>query len=126
MQRNEIHSGVFLRLRTVLGSVPAGTIAEVDSTGQINGQWYFTVRWNTHYRLLHRFGQVEQEKKPVHADTPSLQLKEETLECFEVSSVEEYLKQLEEAMESRKKRKKTAFQELVEHEAKQLRLFQDF
>ncbi len=124
---SQVHSGVYLRLITALESIPAGTTAKVDSTGLVNGQWCFTVRWNTHYRLLHRFGEIEQDKKPTHADTPSGLLMEDTLECFEASTAEEYLKQLEEAMKSRKKRgKKPGFQELVAQESKQLRLFQDF
>ena len=76
---------------------------------------------------MHRFGQVEQETKPVHAGTPSRPLMEDSLGYFEVSTVEEYLEQLEEAIDSRKKRsKKPGFQELVRRESKQLRLFQDF
>jgi len=101
---HHIQPDVFLRLRTGLGSVPQGTTARVASVGHVNGQWCFTVRWNRHHPLLTRFGRIEQSKQAVHAETPSGHLMRDALDCFELSTIEEWLKALEAARLRRRKK----------------------
>lgn len=101
---HHIQPDVFLRLRTGLDSVPEGTTARVASVGYLNGQWYFTVRWNRHYPLITRFGQTEKSKRAVHANTPSGHLTRDALDCFELSSIEEWLRALEAAIPRTRKK----------------------
>jgi hypothetical protein len=71
-----------VKLLTDYSSVPAGTLATVDSTGTMrDGTWWFTVRWH-HYRPIpQRFPRTVAEY--------SLNLWEPDLAMFEVVSADE-------------------------------------
>jgi hypothetical protein len=80
MQREEVHTGLLVKLLTDYSNVPAGTFAAVDSTGT-DRSWWFTVRWR-HYRPI-------PERFPHAVFEYSLNLWEPDLALFEVVSDEE-------------------------------------
>jgi hypothetical protein len=85
MRRDQVHTGLLVKLLTDYSNVPAGTLATVDSTGTIKdeGTWWFTVRWR-HYRPI-------PNKFPRGVTEYSLNLWETDLELFEVVSARQVL-----------------------------------
>ena len=79
MKREEVHTGLLVRLVSAWLDVPRGTCATVDTVGTLSGTWLFTVRW-------HHLKPVPHKR---HRSDRSLNLWEQDLDKFEVVTCDE-------------------------------------
>jgi hypothetical protein len=82
MRREDVQTGLLVRVVANYSNVPAGTCATVDSIGTMgDGAWFFTVRWHNYKPI--------QSKCPKGVTDYSLNLWEADLALFGVVSEEE-------------------------------------
>jgi hypothetical protein len=76
------------RESSLTASIPAGTLATVETVGTVNRVWRFTVRWHTHTAIATRSWSKHIGKGKERSSQRSLNLWESNLEMFEVATDE--------------------------------------
>jgi hypothetical protein len=90
LSRQHVQMGVTVRLIKDYVSVPAGTLATVQTvTSGHGGNWHFTVRWKSH-RPIARAWLSERGPRIMPMEC-SLNLSEEDLQLFEMATEQELL-----------------------------------
>ena len=87
LTRQDIQIGLNLRLLRDYLSVPAGTLATVETISGRN--WHFTVRWKSHTPITGR--RRSQEGHRIIPMECSLNLSEEDLQSFEIATDQDLL-----------------------------------
>ncbi|HTL62531.1 MAG TPA: hypothetical protein VL261_12865 [Nitrospira sp.] len=90
LTRQHVQIGVTVRLVKDYLTVPAGTLATVQSINSaVGGNWHFTVRWKPH-RPIAGGGGSEQGRRMMPMEC-SLTLSEEDLQSFEMATDQDLL-----------------------------------
>jgi len=88
--RQDLQLGVTVRLIKDYLSVPAGTLATVQTINKpLGAQWHFTVRWKVHTPIAGRW-QSQQGHRIMPMES-SLSLSEEDLQLFEMATDQDLL-----------------------------------
>lgn len=88
LTRQDVQIGVTLRLLSDYLSVPAGTLANVETINS-GRNWHFTVRWKSHTPLTGPWRSTQGH--PIMPMECSLNLSEEDLKSFEIGSDQDLL-----------------------------------
>ena len=91
LTRQDVQKGVTLRLLRDYLSVPAGTLATVETIGS-GRSWHFTVRWKAHAPIASVWR--PQQGHRIMPMERSLNLSEEDLKSFEIGTDQDLLSPL--------------------------------
>jgi hypothetical protein len=88
LTRQHVQLGVTVRLLKDYLSVPAGTLATVETINS-GRNWHFTVRWKSHTPMSGRW--LSQQGHRIRPMECSLNLSEEDLQSFEIAEDQDLL-----------------------------------
>src|SRR5690242_6233178 len=88
LTRQDVQLGLTIRLLRDYLSVPAGTLATVESINS-GKDWHFTVRWKSHMPIAGRWGSAQGHR--IMPMERSLNLFQEDLQSFEIATDQDLL-----------------------------------